>query len=394
MKTNVLNYAFVFAVLTVGAASAADTPPAPPALPNATNIGNIFNAVPAPKPATAIAPKAATTTGGPKIQFASSIHDFGKINSGDLCKAEFIFTNVGTAILDVTDVRPGCGCTTAGQWTRQVEPGKTGTIPLQFNSSNFTGPVTKTATVTCNDPSQPTVILQLKANIWRAIEVLPQYAVLNLTSEAPSNSTTVRIVNNLDNPLTISDVESKNPAFATELKTIKEGKEYQVVVKTASPFPNGNVTGQITMKTSSTNMPVINITAWANMQQTVMAMPAQVSLSAGPLPSNLTQTVWIQNRSTNAIKVTEPTINLEGANVQLKEFQPGRYFSLTLTFPPGKVISQNEKIELTVKTSHPQYPVIRVPVYQQPPASTPVSPIPFNPMTPKPAAAMRPVGAR
>ena len=101
-------------------------------------------------------PQPSPTAGGvgPKIKFANTVHDFGRISGGDITKCDFVFTNVGDKTLEITDVRPGCGCTTAGAWTRQVEPGKTGTIPLQFNSANFHGAVTKTATVTCNDPSQ------------------------------------------------------------------------------------------------------------------------------------------------------------------------------------------------------------------------------------------------
>ena len=69
---------------------------------------------------------------GPKIQFADIVYDFGKVNSGAPVKHTFVFTNIGTATLQILDVHPGCGCTTAGTWDKQVEPGKTGSIPLEF----------------------------------------------------------------------------------------------------------------------------------------------------------------------------------------------------------------------------------------------------------------------
>src|SRR5436189_6374552 len=67
---------------------------------------------------------------GPKIQFADMTFDFGKIDSGTLVKHEFVFTNTGSATLEIKDVKPGCGCTAAGTWDKTVEPGKTGIIPL------------------------------------------------------------------------------------------------------------------------------------------------------------------------------------------------------------------------------------------------------------------------
>src|SRR5262245_56999464 len=79
-----------------------------------------------------VAPAAAAE---PKIQFAEIVHDLGKIGAGQVVRHDFIFTNTGTATLEIKEVRPSCGCTTAGTWDKQVEPGKTGLIPLQFNSS-------------------------------------------------------------------------------------------------------------------------------------------------------------------------------------------------------------------------------------------------------------------
>src|SRR5215510_14924940 len=112
-------------------------------------------------PAEAPAPSSGTTsaagtpeTSSPRIEFATRIFDFGKVSPGELVRHDFVFTNTGKVLLEIKGVRPGCGCTTAGTWDRQVEPGKTGIIPLQFNSAKFDGEVRKSATVTCNDPSK------------------------------------------------------------------------------------------------------------------------------------------------------------------------------------------------------------------------------------------------
>ena len=96
---------------------------------------------------------------GPKIQFATPVYDFGQIKGGEVVKYTYVFTNAGDRVLELANVAASCGCTTAGEWTRQIEPGKTGSIPIQFNSGSFGGQVAKTITVTCNDPNQPTVTL-------------------------------------------------------------------------------------------------------------------------------------------------------------------------------------------------------------------------------------------
>src|SRR5436190_16675626 len=114
---------------------------------------------------------------GPKIQFAEPTFNFGKVDSGQAVKHEFVFTNVGNQRLEITEARPSCGCTTAGKWDKEVEPGKTGVIPVEFNSSGYAGSVTKAVTVVCNDPANPSVTLYLIGTIWKPIDVTPQMAI-------------------------------------------------------------------------------------------------------------------------------------------------------------------------------------------------------------------------
>lgn len=311
-------------------------------------------------------PSAALPTGvsRPRIHFASLVHDFGKMKGGEVAKHTYVFTNLGDQLLEVTEVRASCGCTTAGEWSRKVDPGQTGSIPIEFNSGSFSGPVAKSITVTCNDRSQPTVALQLKATVWKPIEVTPQFATLNVTAESPSNSTTVRIVSNEEAPLALFSPESDNPAFSAELRTNQAGKEFQLIVKTVPPLPAGRVQGQITLKTSSTNMPVINVRTWANVQQAVVVMPSQISLPAAPLTNETARTITIRNNAANPLTLREPEVNAKAADVQLKETQPGRNFMLTVRFPAGFEIAQGETVELSVKSNHPQFPIIKVPVRQ------------------------------
>lgn len=354
----------------------AGTTQAPPASPT-----------PAPSPPP---PRLPLSAAGPKIVFATPIYDFGKINGGDVAKHDFIFTNVGNAVLEVTNVHASCGCTTAGDWTRRVEPGQTGSIPIQFNSTGFSGAVGKSITVSCNDTSQPTVVLQIKGAIWRPIDLTPQFAVLNVNAEVPSNSTTVRIVNNVETPLTLSPPEINQASLGVELRTNQPGKEYELVVRTIPPLPPGHVSGQITVKTSSTNMPVLNISAWVNTTPLLQPIPAQITLASAPLTNATPITVHIRNNSTNAVKLSEPTVNAPGVEVQLTEVQPGRFFTATLNFPVGFETLPGQKVELNLKSDHALFPMVTVPVTQPPRPAAPPPPAP-GPAAPS-AHAAQPAG--
>lgn len=314
---------------------------------------------------TPVAAQPVVAGAGPKIQFAEPIHDFGTLNAGDVKRADFVFTNTGNAILEVTEVRPTCGCTTAGEWTRKVEPGETGKISLQLNTANFQGPVVKFVTVVCNDPTQASLQLQLKANIWKPMDVMPNFVMFNLNNESQTGEVrVVKITNNTQQPVEISAPEVGNPAFRAELKTVEAGKSFELHIFPNAPFNPGTVQTTVTAKTTSTNMPVITVTALAMVQPPVVAVPAQVYLPPGPLPNATPITVLIQNNTSEPITVPDASLALDNVQIKVTETQPGKVFNLNLTFPQGFELPAGRPGTMTVKTSHPKVPTITVPIVQ------------------------------
>ena len=325
-----------------------------------------------PKPGATALPEGA----GPKIQFAEIVYDFGKVSSGDVVKHSFVFTNVGTAKLEIKDVRPGCGCTTAGTWDKEVEPGKTGSIPLQFNSANFGGTILKQATVTCNDPSQTNVMLQIKGTVWKPIDITPTMAVFNVSSEAETNETkVVRIVSNLDEPLTLSDLQCTNHSFRAELKAIRPGKEFELQITALPPFTSPSMVAPVTMKTSATNMPTLSVSAYVAVQQPVTVSPNQILLAAGPITNAVHHVVTVRNTGTNSLVLSDAKVSVPGAEVHVQETQPGRVFNISVDFPAGFEVKAGQQVEVTVKSNHPKFALIKVPVFQ-PQLAAPAAGIP------------------
>jgi hypothetical protein len=336
-------------------------------------------------------PGQTVTNAGGKIQFAESIFDFGKIRAGETVKHSFIFTNIGTEVLNVTHVQPACGCTTAGDWSRTVEPGKTGSIPIQFNSGNFSGMIAKTITVDTSDKSQSRIILQIKGNIWRPIDVSPTFAVIQVPPDSDGGSAVVTIVNNTDEKMTFEEPQSSSKNFTASVSaSTNNPKEFKMTISTVPPLPSGNAQGKITVKTSSTNAPVVEVTAWANVQPAFVVLPGQMTLPAPPLANPISPSVLIQNNSTNALSITEPAVNAEDVKIDIRETQPGRQFSVALTFPSGFEVKPGQQLAFTAKSSSPSIPNIRVPISQMPrpvtlPPAAPSRP-PIAPAAPLPGA--------
>jgi len=335
--------------------------------------------------AAALAPVVAVPTTGPKIAFETPVYDFGKVKSGEMIKHTFIFTNIGQDLLILTNVQPSCGCTTAGEWTRQVEPGKTGTIPIQFNSANYNGQVMKTVTVTCNDKSQQTTTLQVKGTIWKPIDVNPAFAVLNIPPDMQSNvSSKVHIVNNMDDFLTLSPPETSSKSFTTTLVTNTPGKDYDLMITAVPPFDAATMQAQITMKTSSTNAPNLTVTAWANVQPAVTINPIQLMVPAAPLVAKHPLSITIQNNSSKPLKLTDPAVDIKDVEVKVTETNPGKTFNVTLNFPEGFELKGGKGL-FTANSDNPKFAQIKVPISQLPkPVAIPGTPqvLPLRPVTP------------
>lgn len=311
--------------------------------------------------------------GVPKLQFAHTSHDFGRVQPTDVLKHEFILTNVGNATLEITDVHPGCGCTTAGTWDRVVEPGKTGVIPIQLNPLSFSGPVSKSITVNTSDPAQRTALLEVKASVWRAVEVAPTSAYFTVTEDQQTNETRiVRILNNEEEPLRLSEPKSSSPIFKATVKEVKPGKEFEVHVALTPPVTELSSRGTVTVETSSKKVPMVSIGAFAMMQPALSVSPSQIFLQAGPQASNRPHLVTIRVNSTNQVEISEPAINVEGANVKVNPIQVGRLFNVQVSFPDGFQLKPEQKVELSLKSTHPKFRVIKVPVMQFPPPAAPI----------------------
>jgi hypothetical protein len=183
----------------------------------------------------------------------------------------------------------------------------------------------------------------------------------------------VRITSRTDEPLEVAPPECSNKAFAAELKTLAPGREFEVLVSAKPPFGAGTTVGVITLKTSSKDEPVIRIKALLVAQSPVTATPSQLVLGPAPLAAGSRLRVAIHNSGPDPVTFSDPTVNLPGVVASMDVPQPGRACQVTLDFPPGFEVKPGVSAELSVKTSHPQYPVVRVPILR---GSQPVQPPP------------------
>jgi Protein of unknown function (DUF1573) len=306
---------------------------------------------------------AGSSAASPRIQFASSVFDFVKVSQGELVRHDFVFTNTGLATLEISSVRPGCGCTSAGNWDKRIEPGHTGVIPLQLNSAGFSGEIVKRTVVVCNDPVQTNIVLEMTGTVWKAFEITPASVVFSVLRREQTNQTKlVKIVSQLEAPVKLWELESTDAAFQGELKTVKPGKEFELLITALPPFGPAARASTLTLKTSSPDAPRIKVKAQVVVVEPMVVSPERITLPEGPLPPGRKSMVVIRNNETNLLTLTDARISSPEASVQIHETQPGRLFVVSVQFPPGFELTSDDEVELTLRSNHPDYALIRVPV--------------------------------
>jgi len=210
----------------------------------------------------------------PKLEIVSKggdTYDWGKISPKDSpLKATIKIKNVGTELLKITDVHPGCGCTkTAELDKKELQPGEVATTELSLNVGATTGDLTKSVTITSNDATSPTKVLYLKANVVRPIQLTPsQYLVFNDLKVGMQSEAKISVKNSTTGDITLSDFEATNGLTINMKKpvVIKGGTEAEIIAH-VTPKEKGYFNGMVKMKTSSTEVPTLEITAYGNVSE-------------------------------------------------------------------------------------------------------------------------------
>ncbi|NVN96375.1 MAG: DUF1573 domain-containing protein [Bacteroidetes bacterium] len=104
------------------------------------------------------------TSGLPKFQFESDIHDFGKVIEGEKLSYSFKFKNIGNSDLIISTAQASCGCTVPEFPKDPIHKGEAGVITVTFNTAGKNGFQHKTVTLGAN--TQPSdFVLHIKAMV-------------------------------------------------------------------------------------------------------------------------------------------------------------------------------------------------------------------------------------
>jgi hypothetical protein len=145
----------------------------------------------------------------------------------ELVEATFGFVNTGSEPVTIEKIESSCGCTTASMPKMTFAPGERSQLTARFDTVGRRGLQTKAVTVHIKGEKDP-VILSLAVTIPDLLKINPPLVAWEQGEAAKSKTIALDVMEGQS--VNITSVISSDAHFTTKIETIREGRQYVIVV--------------------------------------------------------------------------------------------------------------------------------------------------------------------
>jgi thiol-disulfide isomerase/thioredoxin len=339
------------------AAPASPNTPAPAASTDAPH------APASPAQPSAQVPPSPRTDGGSLIRVDSVDHDFGTVWVGDTLKHVFKISNVGDTLLEITTVKPSCGCTVAGTYPKQLKPGESGDFPFSLNSEKLnSGQFSKTVNIGSNDPAKPLVKLTLKGVCKKYIDVEPVAANFNAVDGDSEHEKVVKIRNNAKEPLQLEILPTQEKRISATLVETQPGEEFELHVKTVPPIEPGMINAVLNIRTNNESQKDLSVRAYARIPKRIDISPPTVLFSPqANAQREQIRPLRMNNYGTTPVNLLWARADDPKIELTTRELKAGYAYTVTVKMPAGYELPEEGRT-ITLKTDDAEKPELMIPV--------------------------------
>jgi hypothetical protein len=346
---------------------------------------------PAPSPAAPAAPVAKGPV--PVIDIVEKVKDFGIVSKGEKIDAVFEVKNKGDAPLEISQVRPTCGCTVA-DFDKSVPPGGTGKVRASVDTSAFSGPISKAILVFSNDPSTPQMNLVIKAEVRSLIEAIPRGLLLfRSVLQGESSTEKAVLVSAEGGPFKVLGIQIRGKDYTDSGRkaagvpilvdasatpspyevTVRElpekervperkGPQYEIAVTVPPKAPEGMLNDKVIVKTDMPKASEVPLNITGAVRAIIQVVPPEINLGNVAGDAEVGQPVLlVNNRQGTELQITEATVDNPAYSAQIMPLQAGQRYQVAVTLKAGAAKGAQKGI-LKIVTNDPTRKTIEVPV--------------------------------
>lgn len=294
-------------------------------------------------PALAVLPAAAqgpaedtAADAGPKVVIDEPIVDAGRVPVGQSIDAEFSLRNEGTETLEITQVKPACGCTVA-EFDEEIAPGATGTIHARVDTSRISGPNAKAITVYTNDPVTPRFQLTVKSEVRPYLIAQPGYARFTsmVHGDRDQKANQLLLADDFED-LEILGVKSPRSWIEVSYREATEdereenvpGKQWQVEVTAKKNAPAGPLADYIKIETNHPVQKVLELPVSGFVRPMIAVTPPNVSFGSVDPTEEQSWGILVRNFGSGAMKLETVENTVPGMKVEVEPMEPGRQYKI------------------------------------------------------------------
>ena len=309
-------------------------------------------------PAAVAVAEAGTSGPRPMIEVSETLKDGGVVEEGTVVPFQFVVANGGQADLELTQVKPSCGCTVA-KWDRVIKPGAQGTIDAQMHTDYFRNAVTKHMTIFSNDPARPQIELTITAHVLPLVKISPgSDALLVVGDKGATQEFTLE--RSGGHAMQILQVIPYAPYLKAETTPLPGPGRYHLTVTALPDAPLGRSKAAVVVWTDLQQGGAL--TFIITVDRGIVAIPPMVFYGIVPheMKTPRQAAVTILRTSTpfhvKSVAVSDPHLA-----AKLETVRDGAEYRVTVTYAGGWDTGRRQQT-LTVMTDDPKQPVIEIPV--------------------------------
>ncbi len=305
----------------------------------------------------------------PKIEFPVIVIEPPAVAQGDSMEASFELRNLGTAPLEISEVRPACGCTVA-EFDKVIPPGGISRIRAVVDTSNLSGGSARNITVFSNDPENPRVDLTIMVKVEEYLVFNPGFARFTQGQGFPPGTVKQLFTSPLFDDLKIISIESPfaymkvehREATPEERKGDTRGKQYVVTVTLDyDAAPVGALNDQVLVHTNHPKQPVGRLTVSGFVRPRVHVTPPFIQFGDVELSSLPPARLLVQNFAPQPLKITKVEQGLAGGEVSFRVSEEGKKYYVELTLP-SNLAKGPFATEIKIHTDSTKAPLLVVPI--------------------------------
>jgi len=205
---------------------------------------------------------AMTCMAQPKLVLAKANINNGTVYNGTVVKTKVKFSNGGDSKLIINGVRTSCGCTTVREPKKELAPGESDYLEVQFNSSGFRGEVVKYINIESNDPTNQYATIKMTTEVKEELQPTNRFSLLWF-GDIPVGKQmkqTYTLQNISASPIAIKKVKkTHSQIMVTYNKRVVAPSDSVVITVSVVPSRMGYTNEEFTLETNSKNQPHVPV---------------------------------------------------------------------------------------------------------------------------------------